>query len=66
MRASSVEASLKGPVLDMPLAFCDVATEEQEELVPNALVYPHCVGEAYAVKYSDKHRRVWCNILRKT
>jgi hypothetical protein len=38
---------IKGPLLDAPLAVCDAASVEPNDLVPSDLVYLHRVGETY-------------------
>jgi hypothetical protein len=47
---------IKGPLLDAPLAVCDAASVEPNDLVPSDLVYPHRVGETYSVTYRPSHR----------
>jgi len=47
---------IKGPLLDAPLAVCDAASIEPNDLVPSDLVYPHRVGETYSVTYRPSHR----------
>ena len=47
---------IKGPLLDAPLAVCDAASVESNDLVPSDLVYPHRIGETYSVTYRASHR----------
>jgi hypothetical protein len=47
---------IRGPLRDQPLAVCDARTVRPDELVASDLVYPHRVGETYAVKYNRDHR----------
>ncbi|MDQ8728179.1 CmcJ/NvfI family oxidoreductase [Bradyrhizobium sp. LHD-71] len=47
---------IRGPLKDAPLAVCDARTVAFEELVPADLVYPHRVGETYAVRFSPQHQ----------
>lgn len=42
---------IKGPLLDAPLAVCDAASINANDLVPSDLVNPHRVGETYSVTY---------------
>jgi len=47
---------IRGPLKDAPLAVCDARTVEADELVPADLVYPHRLGETYAVKFNPRHQ----------
>jgi len=47
---------IRGPLRDAPLAVCDARTVAEGDLVPSDLVYPHRVGETYAVTYNPAHR----------
>lgn len=49
---------LRGPVLDVPLAFADARTLNKEELVKSRLIYrpPQPEGETLRVKHSPEHR----------
>jgi hypothetical protein len=47
---------IKGPLVDAPLAVCDAASVEPNDLVPSDLIYPHRVGETYSVTYRPSHR----------
>jgi hypothetical protein len=55
---------IRGPLLDSPLAVCDARTVKPSELVASDLVYPHRVGETYAVKFSPDHQ--WFYVPRMT
>jgi hypothetical protein len=55
---------IKGPVLDAPLAVCDAASVEQNDLVPSDLVYMHRVGETYSVTYRPSHRWYYFSEMR--
>ncbi len=48
--------SIKGPVLDTPLAVCDARTLVQSELVACDVVYPRRVGEIYLLRQACAHR----------
>jgi hypothetical protein len=45
-----------GPLRDFPLAVADARSVDAADLVPADLVYPHRVGETYAVRYNPAHR----------
>ena len=47
---------LRGPLRDAPLAVCDAQTVSPDDLVASDLIYPHRVGELYAVKYNLAHQ----------
>ncbi len=44
------------PLRDHPLAVADARSVDPADLVPTDLVYPHRVGETYAVRYNQAHR----------
>ena len=48
--------SIKGPVLDTPLALCDARTIDARELVAADVRYPRRTGEIYLVTRSPRHR----------
>ncbi|MDO9710902.1 CmcJ/NvfI family oxidoreductase [Paracraurococcus lichenis] len=50
---------LAGPVRDMPLAVCDVASTAPEDLVASDLIYPDRTGETYQVRFNAAHRWYW-------
>lgn len=47
---------IRGPLLDAPLAVCDVQTVKPDQLVPSDLVYRDRVGETYSVYHHPDHR----------
>jgi hypothetical protein len=47
---------IRGPLRDAPLAVCDARSVAAGDLVPSDLVYPHRVGETYAVTYNPAHQ----------
>jgi hypothetical protein len=47
---------IRGPLRDAPLAVCDAQTVTPDDLVASDLVYPHRVGETYAVRYNPAHQ----------
>jgi hypothetical protein len=47
---------IRGPVRDAPLAIADARSIAPGDLVPADLIYPHRVGETYAVTYGPSHR----------
>ena len=47
---------IRGPLLDAPLAVCNAQTISPDDLVASDLIYPHRVGETYAVKYNPAHQ----------
>ena len=48
--------SIKGPVLDTPLAVCDARTVMTGDLVVSEVRYPRRTGEIYVATYSPLHR----------
>lgn len=48
--------SIKGPVLDTPLAVCDARTVSAADLVESEVRYPRRTGEIYVAKHSLRHR----------
>jgi hypothetical protein len=50
--------SIKGPVLDTPLAVCDARTVAAADLVSSNVRYPTRTGEIYLLTHSPRHR--WC------
>ena len=48
--------SIKGPVLDTPLAVCDARTLAVTDLVTGDVRYPNRTGEIYFVTHSRRHR----------
>ncbi|WP_082549006.1 CmcJ/NvfI family oxidoreductase [Rhizobacter sp. Root404] len=47
--------SIKGPVLDTPLAVCDARTLNASDLVVSEVRYPRRTGEIYVANYSPLH-----------
>lgn len=52
----NVWRSIKGPVLDTPLAVCDARTVTVSDLVVSEVRYPRRTGEIYVALYSPLHR----------
>ncbi len=52
----NVWRSIKGPVLDTPLAICDARTLVVSDLVRSEVRYPRRTGEIYQAVYSPLHR----------
>lgn len=48
--------SIKGPVLDTPLAVCDARSVSPADLVASEVRYPRRTGEIYALLHSPWHR----------
>lgn len=48
--------SIKGPVLDTPLAVCDARSVSPADLICSEVRYPRRTGEIYAMKHSPRHR----------
>jgi len=55
---------LFGPLQDHPLAVADARSVAASDLVPTDLVYPHRVGETYAVRYNAAHRWFYVPAMR--
>jgi hypothetical protein len=51
----NVWRSIKGPVLDTPLAVCDARTVMVADLVTSEVRYPHRTGEIYHAVHSPQH-----------
>lgn len=52
----NVWRSIKGPVLDTPLAVCDARTLTASDLVASEVRYPRRTGEIYHAVHSPEHR----------
>ena len=52
----NVWRSIKGPVLDTPLAVCDARTLTAQDLVCGEVLYPNRTGEIYLATHSPHHR----------
>lgn len=48
--------SIKGPVLDTPLAICDARTVSTADLITSEVHYPRRIGEIYGLLHSPAHR----------
>lgn len=48
--------SIKGPVLDTPLALCDARSVSPSDLIISEVMYPNRTGEIYAMTFSSEHR----------
>lgn len=48
--------SVKGPIVDTPLAVCDARTVSARDLVASDIRYPDRTGEIYLFEHSDRHR----------
>ena len=53
---NNVWRPIVGPLLRSPLALCDAATLESENLVASELRYPDRTGETYAITYNPNQR----------
>lgn len=47
--------SIRGKVMDTPLAVCDARTISAKDLVVTDILYPHRSGEIYLVQQSSRH-----------
>jgi len=52
----NVWRSIKGPILDTPLAVCDSQTLSATDLVSSEVRYPTRTGEIYLLTHSPRHR----------
>ncbi|WP_395702033.1 CmcJ/NvfI family oxidoreductase [Aquabacterium sp.] len=52
----NVWRSIRGPVLDTPLALCDARSVSATDLVEAEVRYPQRVGEIYLATHSPRHR----------
>jgi hypothetical protein len=52
----NVWRSIKGPVLDTPLALCDARSVDVADLVRAEVRYPQRTGEIYLLKHAARHR----------
>ena len=53
---NNVWRPIAGPLLRSPLALCDAASLEDENLIASELRYPNRTGETYAVTYNPNQR----------
>lgn len=52
----NVWRAIAQPVQESPLAVCDAQSIAPADLIAADLVYPHRVGETYAIAYNPRHR----------
>lgn len=52
----NVWRSIKGPVLDTPLAVCDARSVDAADLVCAEVRYPQRTGEIYLLRHAPRHR----------
>ena len=55
----NVSRPIRGPLLDSPLALCDVRSFTDDDLIASDLVYPHVRGETSSVEFNPGHRRYY-------
>ncbi len=55
---------IRGPLLDSPLAVCDVRSVTQQDLVASDLIYKDRVGETYGVTFNPAHRWLYVPEMR--
>jgi len=60
----NVWRSIKGPVIDAPLAVCDASSIAADDLVASDLIYRERTGEVYQVVHSDAHRWFYVSALQ--
>jgi hypothetical protein len=48
--------SVKGPIVDTPLAVCDARTVSVRDMVASEIRYTDRTGEIYLFEHSDQHR----------
>lgn len=60
----NVWRSIKGPVIDAPLAVCDASSIAPDNLVASDLIYRERTGEIYQVVHSDAHRWFYVSALQ--
>lgn len=46
---------IRGPVEQMPLAFCSAPSMQQDDFIPTDLMYEDRIGEVYSVTFRDEH-----------
>jgi len=59
----NVWRSLRGPVLDTPLAVCDARTVDVGDLIEAEVRYPHRTGEIYLARHATRHRWMYYSAL---
>lgn len=55
---------ISGPVVDMPLAYCDARSVASADFVGSDLIYADRRGETYAVHYRPTHRWFYAPLMR--
>ncbi len=55
---------IRGPLLDTPLAMCDVRSVDAQDLVPSDLVYRDRIGETYGVTFNPAHEWLYVPQMR--
>lgn len=56
---------IKGPVIDMPLAYGDARSIAYDDFIGSDLIYPDRRGETYALRYSPTHRWYYAPKMRR-
>jgi hypothetical protein len=56
---------ISGPVVDMPLAYCDARSVAYADFVGSDLIYADRRGETYAVRYRPTHRWFYAPLMRR-
>ena len=51
----NVWRAIRGPIQSTPLAVCDARSIDERDVVACDLVYPHRIGETYALTYNPNH-----------
>ena len=57
--------SIRGPILDTPLAVCDARTVAADELVVAQVRYPRRTGEIYFLTYAAPHRWTYFSAMTR-
>ncbi len=61
----NVWRSIRGAVLDAPLAVCDARSVAPDDFVPSDLIYRDRVGEVYQVRHNPEHRWFYVPALQE-
>lgn len=61
----NVWRSIRGPILDAPLAVCDARSLAPGDLVPSDLIYKDRTGEIYQVRHNAAHRWFYVSALQE-
>jgi len=56
---------IRHPVETFPLAICDARTLSPDDLVISERIYPHRVGQTYAITYNPAHVWYWFPRMRR-